>query len=145
MNSDYVCQKCHRPLAILEALGKVKTNQGYLQCTDCYSDLEYESTVVRDIHLKRKHNEGIPLPEWYQKELDVKGLGGKVDMGKYLSGEEMAAIKWAAKIDKRIEDNDSIPLDKWMKMSQNKRIGLILGKNNSKLKKAIKEHKKVGK
>lgn len=97
MNSDYICQKCFKPLAILEALGKVKNVQGYLQCKDCGSDLEYEGVAVRDIHFKRERNEGIPLPKWLHDDLKAKGLLRKVNVGKYLTKEDKAAIKWAAK------------------------------------------------
>lgn len=48
------CQTCHKPMDILEALGKVKVVQGYPQCEDCGGDLEQMSVIIRDIELKQE-------------------------------------------------------------------------------------------
>lgn len=44
-----------------------------------------------------------------------------------------------------IHKSVSVPLDKWLKMSKKKRMETICGKNNSKLKKVIKEHNEKAK
>lgn len=97
MYSDYICQKCYKSKDILEALGKLQSVDGYLQCKDCHSDLEYESVVIRDIHLKRNRNDNIPLPKWYRKELKKKGFLRKVDMSKYVTEEDRAVFRKVAK------------------------------------------------
>tara|TARA_Y100000310_G_scaffold182299_1_gene182385 strand:+ start:281 stop:754 length:474 start_codon:yes stop_codon:yes gene_type:complete len=77
---SFICQKCHKSLAILKALGKLRVLDGYHQCSDCHSDLEHESVVVRQIHYDRKRKDGTPLPEWLQKELNEKGLSKEIPL-----------------------------------------------------------------
>ena len=74
MNSGYICQKCYKSKDILEALGKLISVDGYYQCADCYSDLEYECAVVRQIHYDNKRFKNIPHPKWLFNELVDKGL-----------------------------------------------------------------------
>ena len=86
MYNDYICQRCYKSQDVLEALGKLDCVDGYYQCKDCGSDLEYESVVIRQIHFDRKDKEGIPYPKWLHDDLEKKGLLRKVDIGKYTSG-----------------------------------------------------------
>ena len=78
-NDDYICQKCYKSYAILEALGKLKFVDGYTQCADCGSDLEYEGVVIRDIHFKNQREKGIPYPKWLHDDLKAKGFLRKVN------------------------------------------------------------------
>lgn len=73
-----ICQKCYKSEAVLAALGKCINVDGYLQCKDCGSDLEYESVVIRQIHFNKERSDGIPLPEWLHNDLKKKGLLRKI-------------------------------------------------------------------
>jgi len=137
-DSSYICPRCYKPLAVLKALGKVRSIDGYLQCVDCYSDLEYESVVVRDIHFKKHREDGTPYPKWLHDDLEAKGLLRKIPVGKGLTKEDKAAIRWAAKNADALDGKGGMPLDKFSKLSHKKQVELICGKNNSKLKKAMK-------
>lgn len=75
---NYICQRCYKSKDVLEALGKCVTVDGYLQCKDCGSDLEYESVVIRQIHFDAKRNNGTPYPEWLHNDLEKKGLLRKI-------------------------------------------------------------------
>ena len=68
------CQICHRNSRILKALGKYSVVQGYPQCGICGGDLMAESVVIRQIHFDRNRNDGVPLPDWLEKDLRAKGL-----------------------------------------------------------------------
>lgn len=92
-SGDYICQKCFRSAAVLKALGKYRTSQGYAQCADCFSDLEYESAVIMEINYKREREEGVPIPEWHFKHLLKNGLLRGVNYEQY---KERVAERFAA-------------------------------------------------
>ena len=69
--NDYICQKCFKSEHVLRALGKLIYRGGYLQCSDCGSDLEYESAVIIDIwHKRKKEDNTIEYPQWLKDKKD---------------------------------------------------------------------------
>jgi hypothetical protein len=93
MNGGYICQSCYKSKDILEALGKLSFIDGYYQCSDCHSDLEYECAVARQIHYDNKRLKGIPYPQWLFDELVDKGL--ITEPSRKYSKKEMVFLKKA--------------------------------------------------
>ena len=58
-SSEYICQKCYKSFDDLKKIGKLKFVDGYYQCENCHSDLEYESVVLRSCLLKDARKKAI--------------------------------------------------------------------------------------
>ena len=73
-DNPFICQTCYKSSNVLKAMGKYETVDGYPQCSDCHSDLESESVVIRQIHFDAKRDHGTPYPKWLHDDLEKKGL-----------------------------------------------------------------------
>jgi len=74
LSNTMICQRCHKTADELKALNEYIILDGYAHCRDCYSDLEYASVVLRQVHYDRKRKYGVPLPKWLNEILIGKGL-----------------------------------------------------------------------
>lgn len=75
---NLICPKCYKSFNVLTAFEKINRVDGYFQCKDCYSDLDYEGVVIRQIHFDKRKNNGTPLPKWLNDDLEKKGLNRKI-------------------------------------------------------------------
>lgn len=68
----FICQTCRKSRDQLIKENKLSSVDGYEQCADCGSDLEYDSVVLRDDILKNARKEAAANNDYVEVESHIR-------------------------------------------------------------------------
>jgi len=69
--TTFICQTCRKSREQLSKENKLILVDGYEQCADCGSDLEYDSVVLRDDILKNARKEEAANNDYIEVESHI--------------------------------------------------------------------------